>query len=307
MTTVTHDTRLAAGPSPRLAAGGGLGFALRLRHRVRAVRRAGARAARRRLDAGRGRAGPGRGRRAGWSSRSASSRCAAGGTCCAATPALVTAYGVRGGGRLRSSAYFAAVSHMQVGPALLIEYTAPAAVVVLALAAARPAARARDARRRGAGRRSGWCWSSTCSRAPTSTRSACCGRCGAMVGLRGYFVISADEGNGLPPLDAGGRRAGASARPLLGAAGLVGVLPMHASGDAVDVRRRRRSPWWLPLLALGVVTAALSTSPASRPAAGSARGWRRSWRCSRCSPRVVFAWLLLGELPRARPARSAAR
>ena len=55
---------------------------------------------------------------------------------------------------------------MEVGPALLIEYTAPAAVVVWLWL--------RHGERPGpvtlpvpCWRRSAWCWCSTCSRAPT--------------------------------------------------------------------------------------------------------------------------------------------
>src|SRR3954464_1071723 len=83
-------------------------------------------------------------------------------------------------------AYFSAVAAMDVGPALLIEYTAPAAIVVwlwlrqgerprpltLAGAGAPPRGRA------GAGPSRGWgsCSSWPCSRAPTWPSTACCGR-----------------------------------------------------------------------------------------------------------------------------------
>ena len=67
----------------------------------------------------------------------------------------------------RSSATSPPSQHMQVGPALLIEYTAPAAVVVWLWLRARPATPADHARRRRASPRSAWCSCSTCSPAPT--------------------------------------------------------------------------------------------------------------------------------------------
>ena len=53
-----------------------------------------------------------------------------------------------------------------------------------------------------------------------------------MVGCATYFVISADESTGLPPLAlaAGGLVVGAVALGLLG---LVGLLPMRASTTSV--------------------------------------------------------------------------
>jgi drug/metabolite transporter (DMT)-like permease len=206
---------------------------------------------------------------------------------------LVATYGVLAvaGAQL---CFFAAVSHMQVGPALMIEYTAPAAVVVwlwvrhgqrpgrVTLAGAALAATGLvlvlDLLSGGGLDPVGVLWA-----------------LGAMVGLTGYFVISADEGNGLPPLTlaAGGLLVGGT---LLGLLGLVGVLPMHASGDATTYAGAS-FPWWLPLLALGLVTAALSYTT------GIAAGRRLGSRLAsfvallEVLAAVGFAWLLLGELP----------
>ena len=144
-------------------------------------------------------------------------------------------------------AYFNAVDHMQVGVALLIEYTAPVAVI-------------------------GWLWLRRGQRPDRLTvlgaTLAAVGlvlvldlvsgadlsvvgvlwALGAMLGLAVYFVISADETNGLPPivLAAGGLVVGGV---VLLVAGAVGVVPLEASTRDVVVRRRpsrggsRSSDW----------------------------------------------------------------
>ena len=192
--------------------------------------------------------------------------------------------------------YFSAVQHMQVGPALLIEYTAPAAVVVWLWL--RHGQRPGPVTLAGAGlAASAWCWSSTCSRAPTSASPGVLWALGAMVGAATYFIISADEDNGLPPLAlaAGGLVVGTA---VLGLLGLVG-----AAADA----RRRPSPsstpatavaWWVPLVLLGIVTAAVSYTTGI--AAGRRLGSRLASfvALTEVVAGVLWAWLLLDELPR---------
>jgi drug/metabolite transporter (DMT)-like permease len=118
---------------------------------------------------------------------------------------------------------------------------------------------------------------------------------GAMVGLTGYFVISADEGNGLPPmtLAAGGLVVGTT---ILGALGLVGVLPMQAADVAVTYAGRS-VPWWVPLAGLGIVSAAVAYSTGI--AAGRRLGSRLASfvALTEVVAAIGFAWLLLGELP----------
>src|SRR3954447_5792402 len=190
--------------------------------------------------------------------------------------------------------YFSAIQHMQVGPAILIEFTAPAAVVVylwlrhgqrpgrMTLAGAGLAA---------VGRVLGLDLVSGASLSIPGVLWAL----GAMVGCATYFIISADEDNGLPPLVLAwaGLLVGAAALALLG---MAGVLPMRASTDAatyadVDVA------WWVPLVVLGLVTAALSY------VAGIAAGRRLGSRLAsfvallEVVASVAWAWLLLSELP----------
>ena len=121
---------------------------------------------------------------------------------------------------------------------------------------------------------------------------------GATAGLTAYFVISADESNGLPPmaLAGGGLVVGAA---LLGSLGLVGLMPLDR-GDAL----RRRTPvscsppgcrswsWvWSPRRS--------PTPPASRPAVGSGSRLASFVALLEVVAAVGFAWLLLEELPSA--------
>ena len=183
--------------------------------------------------------------------------------------------------------YFSAVQHMQVAPALLIEYTAPAAVVL-------------------------WLWLRHGQRpGPVTLVGAAVAAAGlvlvldawalgAMVGATAYFLISADEGNGLPPLTlaAGGLVVGATSLALLG---LTGLLPMRAATTEVTYAGPAGTTvaWWVPVLVLGLVTAGVAYT--SGIAAGRRLGSRLASfvALTEVLAAVVAAWLLLGELPRA--------
>jgi drug/metabolite transporter (DMT)-like permease len=193
-------------------------------------------------------------------------------------------------------AYFNAVAHMQVGVALLIEYTAPVAVV-------------------------GWLWLRHGQRPGWLTvLGAVIGAAGlvfvldllsgaqvsaagtgwafaAMAGAACYFVLSSREDNGLPAtvLAAGGLLVGGAALLL---AGLLGVVDFAASTGRVAFAAFS-VPWWVPVLGLGVVTAALAY------VAGIAATRRLGSRLAsfvallEVLAALVAAWLLLGESPRA--------
>jgi drug/metabolite transporter (DMT)-like permease len=191
--------------------------------------------------------------------------------------------------------YFSAVGHMQVGPALLIEYTAPAAVVVWLWL--------RHGQRPGGVTVLGAVLAAAglvlvldlLSGADLSAAGVLWAL-GAMVGAAAYFVISADVDNGLPPmaLAAAGLVLGTAALAVLG---LVGLMPMRASSDAVTYAGATVD-WWVPLVVLGVVTAALAYTT------GIAAGRRLGSRLAsfvallEVVAGVLFAWLLLDELPR---------
>ena len=206
---------------------------------------------------------------------------------------LIIAYGVVAVAGLQL-AFFSAVGRLPVAIALLIEYTAPVGVVL-------------------------WMWLRHRQR-PARLTVAGAGVAGvglllvldvigsgsidvlgvifalaAMVCLVYYFVASAGEDHGLPPivLAAGGLATGTVA---LAAAGVVGIVPMAASTASASYRGVELA-WWLPLLALGVVTAAVAY------VAGILASRRLGARMASFAAllevlfAVIFAWLLLGQLP----------
>lgn len=192
--------------------------------------------------------------------------------------------------------YFYAVTYLQVGVALLIEYTAPVVVVawMWAVHGQRPRrSTAFGAVIAGAGlvllldlvggteiSLPGVLWAG-----------------GAMIGAATYFIVSADTRLGLPPISlaAGGLVVGAV---VLSVAGLAGVLPIVASRDAVQFSQGE-VPWWVPVAALGLITAALAY--VTGIAAGRRLGSRLSSfvALSEVFAAVVFAWVLLDQVPRA--------
>jgi drug/metabolite transporter (DMT)-like permease len=193
-------------------------------------------------------------------------------------------------------AYFNAVARMPVGVALLIEYTAPLAVV-------------------------GWLWLRHRQRPARATvLGALVGTVGlvlvldltsgaptnvvgvawalvAMLGAAFYFVLSSRDADGLPGtvLAAGALLVGGVLLLLAGASGVVPftvtTAPVVFVGYAV--------PWWLLVLVFGTVTAALGY--ASGIAATRRLGARLASFVAlfEVVAAVLFAWLLLGEVPRA--------
>lgn len=192
--------------------------------------------------------------------------------------------------------YFSAVQYMQVAPALLIEFTAPVAVVL-------------------------WLWLRHGQRPSRVTAlgialaiaglvlvvglvsgadvslAGVLWALGAMVGASVYFLLSADDGRGLPPLSlaAGGL---VVATALLGLLSVVGLLPTAAAAvpavyNGVEVA------WWLPLVLLGLVTAAMAYT------LGIAAIRRLGSRVAsfvgltEVLAALGWAWLLLAELPSA--------
>ena len=193
--------------------------------------------------------------------------------------------------------YFSAVQHMQVAPALLIEYTAPAAVVLWLWL--RHGQRPGPVTLVGAAVAAAGLVLDVVSGAQLSAVGVAWAL-GAMVGATAYFLISADEGNGLPPLTlaAGGLVVGATSLALLG---LTGLLPMRAATTEVTYAGPAGTTvaWWVPVLVLGLVTAGVAYT--SGIAAGRRLGSRLASfvALTEVLAAVVAAWLLLGELPRA--------
>ena len=61
-----------------------------------------------------------------------------------------------------------------------------------------------------------------------------------------YFVISADDDNGLPPHRARGRGPRGRRRRAAALAGLVGLLPMDGGDGAGDATQGLTVAWWVP-------------------------------------------------------------
>jgi drug/metabolite transporter (DMT)-like permease len=192
--------------------------------------------------------------------------------------------------------YFSAVAHMPVAPALLIEFTAPAAVVVFLWL--------RRGERPGRVTVAGAAIAalglllvldvmSGAALSPVGVAWAMM----AMLGCATYFLMSGDDTNSLPPiaLASGGMLVAAVALALLG---LSGLLDMHAETLAVDLAGAQVD-WWVPIVLLGVVTAAISY------VAGIAAVRRLGSRLAsfvallEVVSGVLWAWFLLDELPHA--------
>jgi drug/metabolite transporter (DMT)-like permease len=190
--------------------------------------------------------------------------------------------------------YFQAVAVMDVGVALLIEYTAPIAVVLWLWLrrGERPSGRSvlgaiiafaglvlmLDIVSGAAVDGGGILWA-----------------LGAMLGAAGYFVLSARDDTGLPPI------ALAGSGLLLGALGLslagaVGVLPIAWTTD--DIAYRFGSvPWFVPVLAIGLVATALAylLGIASTRMLGSRLA--SFVALAEVVAALLFGWLMLGQMP----------
>ena len=192
-------------------------------------------------------------------------------------------------------AYFSAVERLPVAVALLVEYTAPVAVI-------------------------GWLWARHHQRPTRLTAlGAVVSGVGlalvldvfsvgavdglgivlallAMAGCAYFFIVSASEDDVLPPivLAAGGLVVGAV---CLGAAGALRLVTLTAT-TADATYRGTPVPWWVPVLALGVVTAALAYVAGIFAARNLGARMASFAALAEVLFGVVFAWLLLGQLPR---------
>ncbi|MCB2411748.1 DMT family transporter [Demequina sp. TTPB684] len=151
--------------------------------------------------------------------------------------------------------YFLAVGHLDVGIALLIEYTAPIAVVLFlwvrkghkpgpltavgAVIAALGMVLLLNVVGGGSVSLVGVGWALA-----------------AMVGASVYFVVSSDTSTGLPPiaLATGGLLVAAAA---LGLAAIAGVLPVRFAAETVQLVPFD-APWWVVVALLGAVSASLA-------------------------------------------------
>lgn len=193
-------------------------------------------------------------------------------------------------------AYFNAVGRLSVAVALMIEYLGPVLVV-------------------------GWVWART-GRAPG--RLTVLGIALSVVGLvlvldvasglqldpvgvlwgfvaaasvAAFFVISGrDHEDVLPPitLAAAGLVVGAVA---LGTLGLLGVLPWRTTSGPVHVAGTAL-PWWAPVLELALVAAAIAYVTGIEAARRLGSRLASFVGLTEVLFAVLFAWILLGEVPR---------
>lgn len=118
---------------------------------------------------------------------------------------------------------------------------------------------------------------------------------GAAVGLASYFVISARDATGLPPIAmaAGGMVVAAAA---LGVAGLVGVMPMEWSTH--DVRMGGTDlPWFAPIAGLGLVAGAFAYAVGITSARRLGSKVAAFLGLTEVLFAILFSWVLLDELP----------
>lgn len=193
-------------------------------------------------------------------------------------------------------AYFNAVAQLQVSMALLIEYAAPVAVM-------------------------GWLWLRHAQRPGPATvlgtliaglglvlmlgvlTSGSAGTSvvgvlwalGAMLGAATYFVLSASDDNPLPPIALAASALGVGAVTLV-LAGSFGLVEFRASTAAVTYSLGT-VPWYVPVVALGVVSGAVPYTT------GIAAARRLGSRVASFVALIevlfalLVAWVLLDELP----------
>lgn len=190
--------------------------------------------------------------------------------------------------------YFQAVAVMDVGIALLIEYTAPVAVV-LWLWIRRGERPSRRSILGAAIAFAGLVLMLDILTGATVNGVGILWALGAMVGAAAYFVLSARADTGLPPL------ALAGSGLLLGAVGLtvagaVGVLPITWTVGDISYRFGT-VPWYVPVLAMGVLATAVAyfLGIASTRMLGSRLA--SFVALAEVVAALLFGWLLLGQVP----------
>lgn len=118
---------------------------------------------------------------------------------------------------------------------------------------------------------------------------------GAAVGLAVYFVVSAREQDALPPVAMASVGMGVGAVVLL-LFGAVGVLPFGTGSSSV-VLGGARLPWLVPIAGLALIAAALAYAVGVTAARVLGATLASFIGLTEVLFAVLFAWLLLGQLP----------
>ncbi len=118
---------------------------------------------------------------------------------------------------------------------------------------------------------------------------------GAAIGLAGYFVLSGEDDNDVPPIAfaCGGMTVGALT--LLGL-GALGTLPLHASRGPVELLGHSVS-WIVPILGLSLLAGAVAYVAGIAAARRLGPKLASFIGLTEVVFAVIFAWLVLGELP----------
>jgi len=188
--------------------------------------------------------------------------------------------------------YFAAIQHIPVGTAILLEYMAPLLLVAVAWVATRrrPAAVVLVGSAVAA---AGLLLVVSPGGGGALDPVGIALGVAAMVCCAGYFVIAALPSDGLPPvaLAASGLLVGSA---LLGLLGLTGLVPFTATADDVVVLGST-VPWWVPMLVVGLV--ATSLAYATSITASSMLGSRLASFVGllEVAAAAIWAWVLLDE------------
>lgn len=190
--------------------------------------------------------------------------------------------------------YFQAVAVMDVGIALLIEYTAPIAVLLwLWLRHGE-----RPTRRSVIGAVVAFVGLVLMLDVVTGAEVNVAGilwALAAMVGAATYFVLSARADTGIPPIALAGTGL------LLGAVGLsvtaaVGILPFRWTTDDIAYRFGT-VPWFVPVLAIGVLATALAYVLGITSTRMLGSRLASFVALAEVVAALLFGWLLLGQLP----------
>jgi drug/metabolite transporter (DMT)-like permease len=191
-------------------------------------------------------------------------------------------------------AYFNAVQHLSVGVALLLEYMGVVLIVgYLWLRTGRPPRRLTIA-----GSVAAVLGLVLVLDLTGETRIDFIGvlwGLAAAVGLALFFILSASSDGELPPvaMASGGMTVGALALLILGA---VGALPMAANTDDVDFAGHQVS-WLVPVIGLSLVAAAIAYVLGISATRRLGSKLASFVGLTEVLFAVLFAWLLLGELP----------
>lgn len=190
--------------------------------------------------------------------------------------------------------YFQAVVTIDVGIALLIEYTAPVLVIVWVWLRSR--VRPSGATFIGAAiALLGLAVMLDVFSGVSADPAGVLWAFGAMIGAAAYFILSARQDIGIPPIALAGFGLFVGGAGL-GIAGLVGILPLNASADPVTYVFGS-VPFWIPLLALGLVSAAIAyvLGIVSTRMLGSRLA--SFVALSEVVAAVLYGWLLVGQVP----------